>query len=104
MKIFVLALVAAVFAANVWSRFVSQTEIRPFVQIITGGIDEQVPRIVIDEDCRSFVKQEPAHIVVFFSAFGCVNRQSEVSATLAGTVLARGFPGGNVLTVRAGSF
>ena len=102
--IFVLTFVAAVFPADVWSRFVSHTTMGLFVQRIARQIGEEIPRIVIDKDCGSFVQQEPMHVVIFFSAFRRVNRQGKVSATFAGAVIARGLTSGDLLAVGTGQF
>ncbi len=82
------ALVGRVVTTNLRSGLVDPTSI-VVLQVLAGGVDQQVPVVIFDEHGRPIVQQVPTHEVEVPAIDRFVDRQRKIVATFGGAVFAQ---------------
>ena len=77
-----------VITTDLWSSFVDPAPII-LSQMLAGGVNQQVPVIVFDEDGRPIMQQIPTHKVEVLAVHRLVNRQDKIVAAFCRAVLAQ---------------
>lgn len=95
--IIIFAVVRAILPTDRRTVFVNVAQ-RVRCQVLAVSVDQQVPRIVLDENCTVSVQQIPPQMLEVFNLCGRVDGKREIAATLGRTMLAEHFAGFEFLT------
>ena len=86
--VLVFTVVRRVLATDLGSSVVDPTTI-VCLQMTTGGVNQQIPDAVIEEDAGVLMQEIPANEIEVFWLGRCLDRQSEILATLGRAVVAK---------------
>lgn len=76
--IFVLAFIRRVLSADLRTSEVDTTAMIG-LEMLAGGVDQQIPLVIFDEDSGCFMEQVPSDEIVILSRRGVVDRQRKVA-------------------------